>query len=1181
MRVPDDDLPSSLQPSKVRSAAVPIDDLPDFAAAAPKRTAIADTGMPLGVGAEFGGTTEVPGEPEKKVKYTDIVNRDDLFNIANKTMKAYGEPTFNPQKETKADFVERFYTQQRWATTNDVSIISLVNSLKNSQTDTARDLAAGLRLFNEAEDSPKIGSAFIDYAAAVGLSPSSYLGFGAGKIATAATARAGVKALAARTAAEQTAARTALETAKTPAGKAFAKSTLAAIEPGRQAAKAAIEKKATRAGIGTSIVGETAAAAASNIQSQRGDIEARRLIYDLGETVPEEVRLKEEEYKTDEEGNVLFDQNGKPIIDTDINWVRVGVSAAIASTLSGVGVAATTKPRLVDRGELIDKELKRRNIEIPKDIDAPQTTAEKEISKALSADFDATVSQLIKDQGRQLLDEYDPATALTDSKIKNEFVKTSTRVALNILKQNPEAFGYTGAPDQKISDAIYRVLTSIDEVDDIGLERAITQAGVSLEDFAKMNLTTASEAGRNLQSLSVAKKAANKIRQIDPALDERLRKLYSAPNGSADDQSLTMSILRRGDRETKALVVSGIDTTTRNTIGNSVGLTLKAATDLIEGSVYSIGRAAKAIGADKGAIKTLNEGMGDAFAKSIGTFMMIRKSGLAEDITENLLQNNPTLLRKISSVTEDVDTENISWLSRWANTLNSGMDGLFRRASFVASVESQLRDLGLDLYKDVLAKNKEVPKDVLKRAIDDSFKDTFSYTPNEFAKSFSSFEDQFERAGSAFVKAFEFPVLSLIVTFPRFVTNAIAFQYKYSPVGLVGASQYLSQAQKARKAGDNELADSLTKTGVRKSIEASLGMAALLAAVDYREKNQDINYNEYKTDSGTVDLKPVYPFAPYLAVGDIIVKVKNQVGKIDYKGVTESLIGFKAPAGTQNVVLENAINFFTSDEKRAEASTELGKIIGDYFGRAVQPFFVKQIFDLLDIVRGDEALKARDPNLIESETASGKMVEAALERVQAKLPVVKEELPAAIPRMKDVTETSKEGEFINRIVGFRVTPNRSDIEKEMIKAGVDVYKTYSRPSGDKDFDRLAIERTNRYAIEFVERRTSGSEYEKATPTERATMIENEIRRAAAEGKRQAEMIFAENFPEKLSRINYLSLSASQKKIVNERYAKENNGRTMEDDKAYDQLKKYSDFSRLDLRRATGGLIEQTESLFRK
>jgi len=95
------------------------------------------------------------------------------------------------------------------------------------------------------------------------------------------------------------------------------------------------------------------------------------------------------------------------------------------------------------------------------------------------------------------------------------------------------------------------------------------------------------------------------------------------------------------------------------------------------------------------------------------------------------------------------------------------------------------------------------------------------------------------------------------------------------------------------------------------------------------------------------------------------------------------------------------------------------------------------------------------------------------------------------------------------------------------------------------------------------------------------MIENEIRRAASEGKRQAEMIFAENFPEKLSRINYLSLSASQKKIVNERYARENNGRTMEDDKAYDQLKKYSDFSRLDLRRAAGGLIEQTESLFRK
>ncbi len=1130
----------------------------------------------IGVSPEFGATIDTY-EPKNEIKYADIVGREDLFDVANKAMKAYGKSVFDPQKESREQFIERFYSQQRWATTNDVSIISLASALKNSKTETARDLAAGLRLFNDAENSPKIGQAFIDYATGVGLSPSTYLGIGAGKVASATTARAGIKALTSRVAAEQAAAKTALETAKTPAGKAFAKSRLAAIEPSRQAAKTALEETATKIGIGTSVVGEGFVAAAGDIQTQRSEIEARKLVADLEETVPKELRLKEEEYKTDEEGNLLLDQQGNPIIDTDINWVRTSISTVISSVASGLTSGTIPKTKIVDRNTLIEKELKRRKIDVPKSIDAEQTAVEKEISKALNADFDATVSELIKKHGKELLNEYDPATALTDSKIKDEFVKTSTRVALNILKQKPEAFGYTGAADQKISDVIYRVITSLDQVDEVGLERAISQSGMSLEDFAKMNLTTVSESGRNLQRFSVAAKAAKKIREIDPGLDDRLKRLYSLNNDGVDSSSFIMSLLRRGDRETKALVVSGIDTTTRNTIGNTFGLTLKAATDLVEGSLYSIGKAAMAIGSEKGAVRTFNESMGDALSKAAGTAVMLFRSGLAEDITENLLQNNPVLLRRISSVTEDVETEDISRLSRWANTLNSGMDGLFRRASFVSSVESQLRDLGIDLYKDVLAKNKEVPADVLKKAIDDSFKDTFSYSPKEFSKSFSAFERDFEKAGNYFVKAFEIPGLSLMITFPRFVTNAIAFQYKYSPIGLVGSGQYLSAALKANKAGDKEQAAMLAKTSVRKSVEATLGMAMLAAAYEYRLNNQDINWNEGKTDTGTIDLKQIFPLPAYLGFADLLVKAKTGIGKIDTKGITESLIGFKAPAGTQNTVLENIINFFSSEESQKNAMTEFGKLAGDYVGRGAQPFVFKQLYDFMDLLRGDKGMIARDPNVLKAETAGGKFTEAATQRVQAKLPVAKEELPAAIPRMKDITEISKEGEFINRIIGFRTTPNRSEVEKEIIKSGVDVYKTYSKPSGDKEFDRLAVARTNRYAIQFVTGLVSGSQYAQATPTERKELIELEIQRAAQEGKRQTRNFFTENFPERLNRIEYLSLTKDQKKIVNERYARDHGGKTMEEEEAYDQIKKYSDFSKL--RRATGGMVQQMTSLF--
>jgi hypothetical protein len=315
-------------------------------------------------------------------------------------------------------------------------------------------------------------------------------------------------------------------------------------------------------------------------------------------------------------------------------------------------------------------------------------------------------------------------------------------------------------------------------------------------------------------------------------------------------------------------------------------------------------------------------------------------------------------------------------------------------------------------------------------------------------------------------------------------------------------------------------------------------------------------------------------------------------GSAPKREITESILGFKMPAGTQYTFLQTIQDLFESDETGKKFLENLGKTAGDFLGRFSQPFVTKQIFDMFDLIRGDEAVMARDPNVLTAETTTGRVAEAAVQRVQAKLPVVKEQLPAAVPRFKEEppkkqgeeqeqAKISKEGEFFNRLVGFRTAAPRTEAEKEIVKHSVDLYKVYGRPSGDKDFDRLFIQNTNRYAIDFVNDEIKKSQYQSLTSEQKQIKINNVIDKAVEEAKKITEATFAQEFPEKLNRINYLRAPSKVKKIINDLYAADHNGITMEEAKAYDLFPKYKDLAIGPTKYAKGGMVQQMTSLFGK
>jgi hypothetical protein len=1050
---------------------------------------------------------------EPKISMDELTNRDDYFSIANQYMKAVGQPMFDEKKETRKDFIERFYSERRFADFNTVlGTIPELAALKNANLDTQEAIALGRRMYEQAASAgapggPSALRATWDIVKSVATDPSTYLGLGAGKAVSTGVVRTGAKKLS-----EDVAAR--------------------ALE------KQALSKTAKRAEVGASAITEAAVAGAADITAQRAERATAEI---MGEEVPE------------------------------FSATRTAIVSVLGGTLSAaVSAKATKAPTIRERGEIISDEITRRNI-TPANPTAPLTEAEQQISKALTTDFDDVHSQYVKAYGKALLNQLDPATAVTDAKVQEPYSRTAVRVALQLIKDNPTQYGFNPAKEQ-ISDAVYRTLSQVDNIDDVALEAAVNRAGLRPDQFAAMMKTTVSEAAKTMQAYSAASRVVNRMRQIDSTFDQRMNELYSVDNDGVSALSKVGQGIQRVERESKALITSGIDTLARNLIGNNIALTMKTGVQMLEGLRYSVGTALSA--ADGTRMATLKTTMGDAFSDALGTFYYMRNRGLAEDVTEKVLENNPSLLSRISTATQDTELNNVSPIARWAQTLNSAMDGMYRRAAFASSLERELRRVGVDLYKDVLAQNKEIPASVLKRSMDEAFKDTFAYTPQMYAKSFSAFEDSFERVGAQFVRMAEAPTASLVIPFPRFVTNAIAFQYKYSPLGFIGATEYVTQAAKLRAAGQLDKAEMVAREGATKAIQATVGLGMLAAAYDYRVNNPDKPWYQL----GDVDVRAIFPLSPYLGLADWLARdVKGGTGNAPTKEIAENIMGFKMPAGSQNTFLTGIQEVVGSEEKWDKAAESLGKIAGDFMGRFTQPFVVKQIFDLMDLLRGDEGVMARDPNVLTAETAGGKAVEAATQRVQAKFPVLKEELPPAIVRFKEQETPSKEGEFFNRIVGFRTIPNPTDAEKEINKHTTDLYKVYGRPSGDKDFDRAYISNVNDFAISFVNSAIRRPDYKEGTSEEKKMMIDNAIRAAAERAKTKTEGQFAQEFPEKIDRIRYLRLSSEEKKIVNQRYARDNNGRTMEEDKAYKQLPLYTDFGNVKF--ALGGVVQQMNTLF--
>lgn len=773
--------------------------------------------------------------------------------------------------------------------------------------------------------------------------------------------------------------------------------------------------------------------------------------------------------------------------------------------------------------------------------------ATQQVTQAFDREMEDILKQFDIFEGKKTLDELSPQTDLTQAQIRTDINRRAIDVAKYVMIADPT---FRPKKGQLVSEAVRDLFMSTDKIDDITLEAALKRANVTPAEFAQASLATVGDAANVMQGYSSLARVLGRLSQLDPETDALIKQMYGRSEDMTSATGALLGGIQRLEKESKALVVSSIGTTVRNIYGSTGALTLDAASRVLEGTIYETGKVVKTAIDGTYQRGDLTKGMKGVIKDAFNTLVYLKDAGFTAEVVDKILVDNPAIQKQVFSALQETGNAELSKAARIANTLNVAQDALFRKAVFTASVERQLRRVGIDMY-EVVANDKTIPADVLKNAGEEALKATFSYMPKPRRAGQNTLEARAEGWASKAVSFLEdMPGGSLIATFPRFMANAMAFQYKYSPFGAAsGMSDILAAGKRA--VTDQEGANRLYREGLEKFSRGTVGTAALYAAYKYRMENQDTEwYNVQGEDGSTVDVRAIFPAGPWLAVGDLAAKMK--LGKFEDANVgeaMEAIVGMKMPAGTQKTILDSLPELMAGEGKEADKFKKaMGQILGDFAGRFIQPgqpFLA--YFDLMD----RESQLARDPNVITGEDI---VSEAAMNRIKAKLPGLKEELPVAVRYLRE-EEPVRAGEFFNILSGFRVVPRVNELEKEFAKLNLDPYQMFGS-TGDKIYDRAVIKEAGQWIKQMVLPRIDSTEYNAMTDREKKVAITNNMSTAlsAARGIVQGEMTAKDK--ERVDKMAYNKLSQQRRLAINEMY-KRDKGVTLEDAKDYASVYEYA------------------------
>jgi len=836
------------------------------------------------------------------------------------------------------------------------------------------------------------------------------------------------------------------------------------------------------------------------------------------------------------------------------DWGNVALAGGLTAGVSllgiGVGMAGSTAKNAM--GLTTNKEKVAARLAEAQDSDAT-TIARRKLT--MEAGIDPITGEPIvkfdKDAAERIRNSLSMPDAVLSAQVNRDITAASISVAENLMELLPEKYfrlTFANGKKETPSDLTMRIVSGADTIDDDVLEQALNMTGLAPEEFAQVSRLTTHEGSATMQLYGTMAKKLDKMAGNNPDLKKKLDALYGKPNETRGAVATVMGFLKRLDRESRAMMVVQIATTARNVISASAAVTFGAAAKMVEGTLaHTYSAVANAITGNVGKVG-FKQGMAETWQESIGAFSAIMGHKESMELAKMMLKNNTRLSQTLFRSLQETGNETLTKTTRMLNGLNMMQDQVVRSGVFTDSVNRQMKQLDLNMY-DYIANNKPIPTQVLKKATDDALESTFALMP-EKGTVLRVFVDAAESI--PFVTTSVFP-------FARFMADAMAFQYKYSPLNFLNAAAAFTKGGVIKKQAKglgaraeevkleaalapdkrtkgilkskakrlSKEAVDLANIGSRQTREAMervskgvVGSGLLYAAILYRNDNQDKSWFHVggSEEDKPVDIRAVFPMAPYLAVADIMVKWRNE--ELHGTEIASQLL--EGIAGTQlrptNVMDSVSDLFITLSEIGAEGGAsgdevtreKLGKVMGNWAGNIMgRPLTAAQIFRDVYAAFDDNEAIVRETRMVDGEGMGGVFAHTFLNHIKSKVPIWQQDLPEYRSPTTGGT-VRRQSAVMNQLTGIKYMPKQNEMEKELEMLGMPTYKLTPH-TGNKQADYIAKKHMPDYANIIIGYQMASPLYKSLSKRDKRTVLNNrfgEIRKMAIEVAKGEAMLDA-------------------------------------------------------------------------
>ena len=706
----------------------------------------------------------------------------------------------------------------------------------------------------------------------------------------------------------------------------------------------------------------------------------------------------------------------------------------------------------------------------------------------------ATYSRTLAENARDDLAETSPDV---QADINLGLNKDIIDAGIEILQE----LGIPRNPKVQISDQIFDALSSIEETPllkgkfDEVLKRNNIKDPLDLLQLFKI---AASDSGKRLNRLSVAQR---KLQNIADDISNNIpnEKWSETIIRKFGDNIYALDNIRRG------LLVSQIATSMRNFTAQIGRVGMHTTTNILDNVLNQTFNPIRRL-FGKETIPVDHTQSLKLFANL--TTDIKKSKEITDFVTDYFIGEKDRLFYNYASdVAKATDSKPFVAAQRMVdalNTLNRMQEYFYRRGMFAASLDDTLRKRGINI-NDVI-KNNDISKinqaDVTK-AVDDALKFTYALTPDNFL--LKGFVDIVNKA----------PFLATgLLPFPRFMANAIEFQFRHSPLGFT--SLLFPKEIAAIANGD-----------MKKLSQAMLGTGLLMGAIEAKRRGfgGEKWYELKGTDGTTIDARPYFPLTPYLLVADLVVRAEDGRIPPDSKDIIQGLSGAQFRAGAGLALVDNLINDISGIDSEEKIRKAVSRFTSDVLGGYLTPF---RMFN--DFVDQQQEFRTTFP----TGTIQGDISEqlgTSIPFYREKFAEVKSPTREATPGRPETvrlpfTNLELPGPLTRQLTGVTVREAKNPAEKEIDRLGLK-RRDVLPYTGDRQADQLLAKHMGQPVELLISELVVSDYYKNLNNPSKEAIMREVLREIRADAKKLAE---AED-PKRFAKISYNRLSKNLRKII--------------------------------------------------